>query len=234
MKKIIFLSFILACALNLQAQDQESGKKSASRFSTGLIIYHDLWMGDAANMNPRFLNQGAAPFVMYNIPVEKSALVFSVGMGIGTHNLYSDAFLQLDSAGNYSFVNIDTYKDPEGNALSYKKNKFSVAYWDFPFQFRYESRSGFKGGLGMTFGFQLNSLTKYKGDDPAGSGNNVKIKTKYIKNLEKWRYGFTASLGYKWIELYGYYQLINVFKQDKGPEIYPVSVGISLRPMFLN
>ncbi len=234
MKKNVVFIILISFSLMLAAQDQEPVKKSAGKFSTGLILYNDLWMGEAENMNPRFLNQGAAPFVMYNIPVEKSALVFSVGMGIGTHNLYSDAFLQLDSANNYSFNQIDNYKDAEGNAISYKKNKFSVSYWDFPFQFRYESASGFKGGLGMTFGFQLNSLTKFKGDDPAGSGNNVKIKTKYIKNLEKWRYGFTASLGYKWIELYGYYQLVNVFKKDKGPEIFPVSVGISLRPMFLN
>lgn len=235
MKKYIIVSIL--CLMIGQAYSQETQEKKipGNKFSTGVAIYTDLWQGVPDNISPRFINQGTEASVMYNIPVERSPLIFAIGAGIGTHNLYSNGMLRLDSNNVYQFFRVDNIvKDTSGNTYNYKKSKFSVTYMDFPFEFRYNAKKGFRMSVGMKFGFVVSSLTKYKGDDLGGSGNSLKTKEKDIKNLEKWRYGFTASVGYKWLEFYGYYSLINVFKSEKGPEIYPVSIGLNLRPLFLN
>lgn len=235
MKKLIavmILSLLLTTAFAQESQDKKPVNK---KFTTGITLYNDFWQGDLKGVKPRAVNQGAEVYFTYNIPVEKSPLTFTVGSGFGSHNFFSNTNLQQDENGIYQYIRIDNVeKDTAGNFYSYKKSKLSVTYWDFPFEFRYNAKKGLRLSAGMKFGFVLSSLTKYKGEDLTGSGYDVKIKNKDIKNLEKWRYGITGTLGYKWLELYGYYSLTKIFKKDQGPELYPISVGINLRPLFLN
>ena len=78
-------------------------------------------------------------------------------------------------------------------------------------------------------GYLIDSKQKYKGDryDEAVM---VKEKTKTIRQLEDWSYGFTLRVGYKFVSLYGYYQISNIFQRGKGPEMNPISVGITITP----
>ncbi|MHC1708776.1 MAG: outer membrane beta-barrel protein [Bacteroidales bacterium] len=235
MKKLLSIVALCLIMLSTIAQEPQTKKQANKKFSSGITIYNDFWQGDLDNVSPRFLNQGAEVFFTYNIPVERSPLLFTVGSGIGSHNFYSNTILQQDDDGVYQYIRVDNVeKDTAGNLYNYKKSKMSVTYWDFPFELRYNAKKGFRAGVGMKFGFVLNSLTKYKGDDLTGGGGSIKIKNKDLKNLETWRYAVTASVGYKWVELYGAYSLTNIFKKDKGPELFPISVGLNLRPLFLN
>lgn len=235
MKKILVMALLCLFIISAYSQEPQVKKPVNKKFSSGITLYNDFWQGKFSGITPRFLNQGVEAFFTYNIPVEHSPLIFTIGSGIGSHNFFSNATLTQDDNGIYHFVRVDNIvKDTSGNTYNYKKSKLSVTYWDFPVEFRYNADKGFRMGVGMKFGFVLSSETKYKGDDLQGSGNTVKIKNKDVKNLEKWRYGFTASVGYKWLELYGYYSLTKVFKKDKGPELYPISIGLNLRPLFLN
>ncbi|MCK5337688.1 MAG: hypothetical protein KAJ50_02710, partial [Bacteroidales bacterium] len=59
---------------------------------------------------------------------------------------------------------------------------------------------------------------------------NVKVKSKDVKQVETWRYGPTFRIGYKWFNLTVYYQLSKVFKVDKGPQLYPISIGLAVIP----
>lgn len=73
--------------------------------------------------------------------------------------------------------------------------------------------------------------SKYKGDDYLSANNDLVIyKKKKINYLEKNRYGFTGRIGYKWLNLWGYYQLSTLFQKTKGPEMYPISIGITIIP----
>ena len=230
MKKYAIFTLILIGCMQVFGQDGSTADESTKKFNSGITLFNDIWKGDFTNMTPRTINQGVDFFGMYNIPMEHTRLVFSVGAGIGVHNLFTNAFLVAnDSTGVYSFQKISEF-DTTGQ-LSYKKYKISVAYMDFPFEFRYKTTGGFKAALGMKFGFVVGSHTKYKGDnylmnDPA----TLKLKTQNIKNLEKWRYGITAKIGYKVAEVYCYYGLSRLFRKDKGPDLYPISIGVSLRP----
>jgi hypothetical protein len=183
-------------------------------------------------MKPRTINQGVDAYVTYNVPVQNTPLSFSLGTGITVHNLYSNCVLVQDSTDDYSFVKIsdlDASKD-----INYKKSKISLAYWDFPMEFRYRNKQGITFALGMKFGLSINAMTKYKGDDYLGLTNDdIKFKVKDLENIIKWRYGFTARAGYKMVELYYFYSLTNVFSQGNGPEIAPMSLGISIRPLLM-
>jgi len=229
MKKISALLLIVVCYTGIYAQTTGSTtpESTPKKFTTGITIFNDFWQGDYTNMTPKWHNQGVDFFGQINIPMEKTRMVFSVGAGIGVHNLYSDAFLQKDSLNVYQFVKIKDI-DPD---LDYKNNKMTVAYMDFPFEFRYKHKTGFKIAAGMKFGFVLGSHVKYKGDDYlTGGSETIKVKFSNLDHLEKWRYGVTGKIGYKFAELYAYYGLTKIFQKDKGPDLYPVSIGISLRP----
>ncbi|MFW5974790.1 MAG: hypothetical protein ACOCQ6_01140, partial [Bacteroidota bacterium] len=69
----------------------------------------------------------------------------------------------------------------------------------------------------------------YKGDNfESAQGEKIKIKEKDLDNTNSLRYGPTIRLGYKWIDLFAYYSLTPAFEENKGPEMYPVSIGISV------
>ncbi len=229
MKKNSLIVIILCLAFNVFAQDATT-TEGLKKFTSGITLFSDIWKGSFTNMTPRAINQGIDVFGMYNIPMENSKLTFSVGAGVGVHNLFTNAFLVAnDSTGVYTFQKIADLNPSD--PISYKKYKITVAYFDFPFEFRYKHSNGFKAAMGMKFGFVIGSHTKYKGDNYLLEDPSIlKLKTQNVKNLEKWRYGLTAKVGYKSAELYCYYGLSKLFKKDNGPDLYPISVGISLRP----
>jgi hypothetical protein len=151
---------------------------------------------------------------------------FSPGIGIGVHNLYSSSFLVVNNDTSDFVKILDVYPD-----LPFKKSKLAVTYLDIPLELRYKSKSEFRVAVGFKFGFLLQAHTKYKGNDYLeGTSDRVIYKKAKIQNLEKNRYGFTARIGYKWLNLWGYYQLSTLFTADKGPDMYPISLGITIIP----
>ena len=184
MKKFLLMALLCLFIFTAYSQDPTPKKPATKKLTSGISIYNDFWQGKLSGVKPRAVQQGAEFFFTYNIPVEHSPLIFSVGSGIGSHNFFSNTILQEDNNGIYQFIRVDNVpKDTAGNLYNYKKSKLSVTYWDFPFELRYNADKGFRLAVGMKFGFVISSLTKYKGDDITGSGNTVKIKNKYIKNL---------------------------------------------------
>jgi hypothetical protein len=72
-----------------------------------------------------------------------------------------------------------------------------------------------------------------KGDafDSEGTlGWGTKEKHKDVNRLESTRFGVQARIGYKWVHLYGYYSLNKLFIANKGPQVYPISIGLTFMP----
>ena len=46
--------------------------------------------------------------------------------------------------------------------------------------------------------------------------------------MNTFRYGLTARVGLGFIRFYANYDLVPLFQKDRGPELYPVSVGITI------
>lgn len=240
MKKHVFLiSFIGFCMMGFS---QEEATKKTNPFSSGdrLIfdMYTDVWQNIPDLVSAKSINTGIAISSMYDIPFGRSGAGLGIGVGYSAHNFYSNAMpvreLNFITGEETDKMILEPLGDIAGKAVDYEKNKFSVGYIDIPLEFRYkyitkESKK-FRITAGFKMSFLIDAHTKYKGDDLTGLDRKVKVKEKDIKNVESYQYGIIARAGYEWINFYLYYPLTTIFKEEKGPAIYPISIGISIIP----
>jgi hypothetical protein len=86
----------------------------------------------------------------------------------------------------------------------------------------YRNRLYFSSG--MYFSYRIASYTriKYRIDQK----HNLKITDNY--SLQNFKYGIMFRTGYRWINFYAMYELTPFFKEDKGPELTPFTVGVTL------
>jgi|GEM_PF-163451 len=231
MKKLLLILPVIFMSVHVFSQEYQSPSKVTGKFSTGMDVFTDFWQGVPDSVSTKPLNLGTSFYVLYNNPIGKSNFSFAFGLGITAHNLKSNSLIKVDTTGGLSISKF--YKIPskvDGNSIKYKRNKLTVAYLDIPMEFRYKTKNEMKFALGFKLGFLVGSHTKYKGDNLETGTESYKIKQSDIKNLENMSYGVTGQIGYKWINLVGCYSLSNLFKNDKGPDIYPISIGVALRP----
>lgn len=228
MKKLALISLVLFLTFSLSAQEEAREEKSQS-FGVSADIYTDLWMDAPSDIDLRLIHQGMNLGGMFQSRFGKSPMSIAVGAVLSAHNMYSNGLLGLDTAGSSVFTAIPE-KDPNGTSIDYKRNKFSLTYIDIPLEFRLETKSEFRAAVGFKAGFLVNSHTKYRGDDLIDASSEIRVKYSNLPNIEAYRYGVILRLGYKMVNFYGFYSLSKVFQADAGPAIYPVSVGLSLRP----
>jgi hypothetical protein len=220
MKNFLLLT---VCLVSLNAFSQVVTEDTKRKFTIGVDVYADIWQDIPQGIDPKTINPGVNIFGSYNYMFGNSNVSFSPGIGLGIHNLFSDSWLR---------VNTDSaWFEPLPDTLSYKKSKLTMTYLDIPLELRFKSKSEFRVAVGFKFGFLLKAQTKYKGQNYIeGIPDEVIIKTARFDFIEGNRFGFTGRIGYKWLNLYGYYQLSTLFQSGRGPEMYPFSVGLTLIP----
>jgi len=193
------------------------------RISIGVGLITDIWPSPPAGIDTRTINQGVQVFGTYNVPFGKSDFSFAIGFGITIHNLYWNYRFQGDSL-DFQFVKIE-------DTLGYKRSKLTMPYLEIPVEFRFKSKSKVSVGVGFKVGYMVYGHAKWVGDDYLfHSGNTLKASFKGIRNIEKFAYGPTLRLGYKWFNVTGYYSISSVFQKGKGPDMYPISVGFIVMP----
>lgn len=77
---------------------------------------------------------------------------------------------------------------------------------------------------GLMAGIRINSHTKikYKAED------KQKLKVVDDFSMRTFRYSIMVRTGYRWINFFACYDLVTVFKEDKGPELTPFTFGLTL------
>jgi len=222
MKKIIILSlFILPLFSLAQEKSKIIGETTIRRVSVGAEVYQDFWMNWPKGMNVRAINQGAGGFVMYNVPIGKSPLTFSLGAGLGFHNLYSNTTINNIHADTITFT-------PIVDSIDYRKSKLGLTYLDFPLELKLVTKNKLRFAVGVKLGYLLDAKTKYKGDDLEGFESTIKYRK--VEHVDKFRFGPTVRFGYDWFQIMGYFSVTQVFEKGLGPEVYPISVGITFMP----
>ncbi|MEI7500121.1 MAG: outer membrane beta-barrel protein [Bacteroidota bacterium] len=215
----ISILILVPCTGHAQVVN-ESTKK---RISIGVGAFTDFWLNTPDGMKTRTINQGINVFGTYNLPLGKSKFSFAIGLSISIHNLYWNYRFQGDSI-NFQFVKIE-------DKLEYKRSKLTLPYLEIPIEFRFKSKSKFALGVGFKVGYMVYAHSKWVGDDYLfESKNTLKTSFKGISNLEKFAYGPTLRVGYKWFHITGYYSLSSIFQKSTGVDMYPISVGFVLMP----
>lgn len=171
------------------------------------------------------MGYGASFQLFYDHQFKAKVLSGAIGIGYSNDNYYSNAFIShYDSInGNYS-----TFK-PFGDLDSaIKRNKYVTNYFEIPIELRYRSKPNvnghsWKASVGFRVGFRLGSHTRTTTDDGRFEIYNHDA-------LRRIRYGVTARLGYGRFGFVGNYNITRLFEDNRGHEMIPWSVGITLAP----
>lgn len=162
--------------------------------------------------------------VQHSFGIIGNQLGFVTGLGLEFYNYFFEKNLTIveDAYGiivpEYAPVGID-----------YDKTKLSMSYLTVPLLFEFQFPGHLKNSkrlrvaAGVMGGLKLRSHTKVVYHD----NGKQKIKNWEDFNINPFRYGFTGRVGYKHVNLYVNYYPVALFQNGKGPELYPISIGIS-------
>jgi hypothetical protein len=223
MKKALLLVFVFISIASF-AQDAKP-KMKIPKFASKqdkliLNLNWDNWLNTPAGVTTKAFRSRGFSFLFMNEKIYgEGNVALAWGLGFSSQNVHSNAFPTFNADIS------KTYLVPFPSTVEYDLNKLSCNFIDAALEFRYrtdenENRKRFKISVGIKGGYLVQSHTKY--EDSEG-----KTKTYDIKNLSKFQYGVIARIGYgKW-GISGYYSLIPLFKDGKGPDVVPISIGLS-------
>lgn len=204
------------------------------------------WKGLAIGMNNYFTSDYS-----FSLPAEAQFMELNTGKswGVDINFLQYDIGFGTDKIGlvtglgfefnNYRFDGQNSLtKDPVSGEIvsleydptvSIDKSKLATTYLTAPLLLEFQipvsgNKNLFISG-GVIGGLKIGSHTKviYK---EGGSKQRDKIRNDF--NLSPVRYGVTARVGYRALKIFANYNLTPLFEKGKGPELYPVSIGLIL------
>jgi hypothetical protein len=160
-------------------------------------------------------------FLRYSIGLQKDKR--NVGLVTGLGLTFND----------YRFSNPYTIENDNGmvkpvllEKATLSKTKLSTSYLTVPLMLEFqipvngrEKKLYISGGV--IGGLKVGSHTKIKQD-----GDKRKSRDDF--NINPFRYGATARVGYKGINLFGTWYLSKFFKDNRGPDLTPFTIGIGL------
>lgn len=111
-----------------------------------------------------------------------------------------------------------------------QKSKLSIASLMVPilaeFQLpinRYENRLYVSSGIFMSYRISSHTKIKYRIDR-----KKEKLKVPDFLSLNDFKYGLMFRAGYRWINIFATYDLVPLFRENKGPELIPFTFGFTL------
>jgi len=225
------LALILALGFTTASAQEKSKLPAADRLV--IDLFSDIWQNiPKDDLKPAAINRGIAFSMMFDKPLGYSNFSLGIGIGYSGHNLYSSSKLTIipDLNANPVFA---FSKIPDG--IDYKTNKININYIEIPFEIRFRTKNTsekFRIHIGGKIGYLINAHTKYKGEESLGFNDNSTVKIHFTNSEEvnSLRYGIQARIGYSDYNLFAYYALNPLFKEGKGPEMFPISVGLSYTP----
>ncbi len=162
-------------------------------------------------------------FLQFNIPFGRN-----VGLVTGMGSTWN----------NYHFTNnVNVYENVDGIMVaepelqkSYYKNTMNTWNFTIPLIFEFQipvahKKPGIFVGLGVVGGAKVLS---WGNQDFWMNGDRYKTDKRSDFLINTFRYGLTARIGFKYLKLFANYDMVALFQKDRGPELYPVSVGITL------
>lgn len=180
--------------------------------------------GDASYMD---LNTGRSAAINLNFAQ------FSLGFGTSYFGAVTGLGIEFN---NYFFDNNNTIAEIDDQVVevplsgeNLTKSKLTTTFLRIPVMLEGQFPKTSRGkrvfiSAGIIGGFKMGSHTKVVFDNDGKD----KSKDKDDFNINPFRYGLTARLGYGCIAVYSDYYFTPMFVRDKGPELHPFNVGMSL------
>ncbi len=154
-----------------------------------------------------------------------AGLIIGAGLTYNSYGIKNNVDITTrDSSATYALAINDSLRD-------YSKNKFRASYIHVPLMLEFntslDNEKSFHIAAGVIGGWKMGSITKQKWEDQSDK-YNARRKSDY--NLSPFTLDATARIGYKNFTVFASYGLTSLFEKDKGPEVYPVTVGLQIVP----
>lgn len=164
-------------------------------------------------------------FTQYSIGFGTDKIGLVTGMGLEFNNYHFSNPISLKMENGMTVVDSSYIK---GN-FDVQKSKLSSTHLTIPLLLEFQIPTGERGHRifisgGVIGGLRIGAHTKVIYEN----GGRKKDKNHDDFNLSTFRYGFTARIGYRGLKLFANYYPVALFEKDKGPEVYPFSIGLVL------
>ena len=161
-------------------------------------------------------------FIDYGFGLGTNVVGIATGMGFefSWYAFNNQNSIQKDENG----VTVEFVPDYADNLTH---SRFFTSYLTVPLLLEFQIPAGKRKihlSGGVIGGAKLWSNTRMKYRTP---GSKAKSRIYGDYNLTPLRYGTTFRIGYDGISLYANYYLSSLFKEEKGPELYPFAAGLS-------
>lgn len=152
----------------------------------------------------------------------KSALGLVTGLGVGWNNYRFEKNTRLEHEDNQ----LGHYEDE----INFRKNKLTVSHLNVPLMLEFQAAqknpgSQFHMAAGLNLGVRLRSHTKYVYNIDGSKEKDKEFKSYHLEPL---RYEAIARIGWGRINLFASYALNSMFRDERGPELYPFNVGLRI------
>ena len=174
-------------------------------------------------------------FMEFFIKIKEHHFGFVTGLGTEWNNYELKHNVRLNpEGGSYVYPTIDEYtKDYTWGEIdtinNYSKNRFKTWFINAPFLLELNTgdhkNKSFHISAGAIVGFDVQTKMKYvyKENDA-----EQKEKDKQSFNTNPFRVSLTARVGIGWFNVFATYSLTPLFENNRGPELYPFTVGVTL------
>jgi len=159
----------------------------------------------------------------YYVPIDRYHWLFVTGMGID--------WSRYHFKGNTGLTEKDgiTFFEPSPEEVNYKSSKLLSYYITLPLLLEYQTKISKKRDFFVSGGLvgYIKCYSKSQVEYRTSEGKKQENKGRDL-NILPVNARFMLQIGIDDISLFGYYSPFSLFKKDKGPEIYPVGVGLML------
>lgn len=185
-------------------------------------IYHSFWLGMPSKVDYMKFNPGFNISALWDFKVSKTSPVsFGLGLGVSYFSQFTDALLKVNDnwVMQYNIIDED---------IKYKLNRVNYINCNLPIEFRIRTNGGFKFTVGARVGLIAEVSQNYKGPDPQDATTGRHYKNREIYNTQNYSVEVYTRIGWKPISFFYAVHLTKIFTADKGPAMFPMSLGISL------
>jgi hypothetical protein len=197
----------------------------------GHWAFFEMGVNSFANVNYSAYETKNFMDVDHNKSMEVNINIFKVSFGLQkkANDIGMVTGLGLNF-NDYRFTNPYTIKNENGYIVpvpieeqGLQKTKLSTGYLTVPLllEFQLPKESGLWVSVGVIGGIKMGSHTKIKINDNITKDHND-------FNINPFRGGATARLGYKGINVFGTYYFTQFFRDNRGPLMNPFAIGIGI------
>ncbi|MFN2395280.1 MAG: GIN domain-containing protein [Bacteroidales bacterium] len=216
--------------VKMQTGESKTFRSNWSGFEIGVNGYltpdNNLTLsGDAEYIDLRYNKSVVVNLNLWqqNFPIISNNLGLVSGLGIGFNNYRFDNQTRIV----YEKEGLSFYEDTIKDLI---KNKMTVTWINLPLMLEFQTNGPrqtdkFHLAGGVILGTRIGTHTKYVTEE---NGKKQKEKDYHDFHVPPFRFDLTGRIGWGRVNLFATYALNNLFKDEKGPELIPFSVGIRL------